>query len=268
MTEAVIAGIGVCAAGMLDWGVAASVLRGGCAWRHEPLPKLDVPMLPAAERRRVSPAARLAITAASQAIASWPADRRASIASVFATADGDGQVLASTLQTLAQDAAAMSPTLFHNSVFNAPAGYWTIASQSRARSTTVSAGPGTFAAGMLEAAMEIHVTKAAVLLVAADMPFPPSLATFGIAGEAFACALLLVPAGDAPAHGLGTLGIALREGDAVRDDVRIDAGIAAAFKGNPASLALPLLAIIATGAAAVVDVPYLDGCRVEIAYAP
>jgi hypothetical protein len=268
MTQAVIAGIGVCAPGMLDWGVAAGVLRGECAWRRESLPKLDVPMLPAAERRRVSPAARLAIAAASQAIAPWPADRRSSVATVFATADGDGQVLASTLQTLSQDAAAMSPTLFHNSVFNAPAGYWTIANQSRARSTTVSAGPGSFAAGLLEAAIEIEVTRSAILLVATDMPFPPLLAPFEITGEAFACALLLAPGTDATAPGQGTLRIELREGDAVHADARVDGAIAAAFQGNPASRALPLLAVVAAGAAAVVDTPYVDGCRVEIAYAP
>jgi hypothetical protein len=268
MTEAVIAGIGVCAPGMLDWGVAASVLRGGCAWRHERLPKLDVPMLPAAERRRVSPAARLAITAASQAMAPWPADRRASIASVFATADGDGQVLASTLQTLAQDAAAMSPTLFHNSVFNAPAGYWTIASQSRARSTTVSAGPGNVRGGHARGGDGDSRYQGCGLLVAADMPFPPSLATFGIAGEAFACALLLAPAGDAPAHGLGTLGIALREGDAVPDDVRIDAGIAAAFKGNPASARIAAPCDHCDRRGRRRRRPLSRRCRVEIAYAP
>jgi hypothetical protein len=268
MTEAVVAGIGICAPGMPDWDVAASALRSECAWRREPLPKLDVPLLPPAERRRVSPAARLAITAATQAIAPWPADRRSSIASVFATADGDGQVLASTLQSLAHDAASMSPTVFHNSVFNAPAGYWTIANQSRARSTTVSAGAGSFAAGMLEAAMEIQVTNSAVLLVAADMPFPPLLAPFDITGDAFACALLLAPASEPTAHSHGTLRIALREGDAVRDDGRIDAAITAAFEGNPAALALPLLALIATGATAIVDIPYVDGCRIEIAYAP
>ena len=162
----------------------------------------------------------------------------------------------------------MSPTLFHNSVFNAPAGYWTIANQSRARSTTVSAGRGSFAAGMLEAAMEIEVTNSAVLLVAADMPFPPLLAPFDITRRGLRMRAAPGPRERCNRAGHGTLRIALREGDAVRDDGRIDAAIAAAFKGNPASLALPLLAVIARGAAAGVDMPYVDGCRIEIAYAP
>lgn len=267
MKAARIAGVGACAVGMPDWRCASEVLCGTRRWQPDPLPKLDAPLLPTAERRRVSPAARLAMTAAVQAIESCPEARRASIASVFATADGDGEVLASTLAALASDASAMSPTLFHNSVFNAPAGYWSIANRSRARSTTVSAGHGSFAAGLLEASIQVAAEGEPVLLVASDMPFPVSLSAFGIDGKTFACALLLAPDADATLPSLGAVRVEVRADVDARADASVDPAMAAAFDGNPASRALPLLAAIARAMPAVIHLPYVDGVCVEVGYA-
>jgi hypothetical protein len=266
--RASIVGVGTCAPGMIDWAAARDVLCGRCEWRPEPLPKLDVPLLPSTERRRVNAAARLAIAAATQAVAAWPVDRRPSLASVFATGNGDGEVLAGTLQTLVDDATAMSPTLFHNSVFNAPAGYWTIANRSRARSTTVSAAAGSFAAGVLEATVEVAMTRAPVLMVAADMPFPASLAAFDVTGAAFAAALLLSPPDDSTACSFGTLEIAVHAGSPRPTGDDVDPAIATAFRGNPAALALPLLAAIARAAPSSMDLPYVEGCHVRMAFTP
>lgn len=266
--SASVVGVGTCAPGMIDWVVARDVLCGRCEWRPDPLPKLEVPLLPSTERRRVNPAARLAIAAAAQAVAPWPADLRASIASVFAHGNGDGAVLAITLQTLVDDATAMSPTVFHNAVFNAPAGYWTIANRSRARSTTVSAGAGSFAAGVLEATVEVAMTKSPVLMVASDMPFPASLAAFEVTGAAFAAALLLTPLHDATATSFGTIGIAIREGDPGSTRDVVDPAIAAAFHGNPAARALPLLSAIARATPSTMDLRYVDGCHLRVTYTP
>ena len=263
-----VVGVGICAPGMIDWVVARDVLCGRCEWRPDPLPKLDVPLLPPTERRRVNPAARLAIAAAAQAVAPWPVDRRASIASVFASGNGDGDVLAGTLQTLVDDATAMSPTLFHNSVFNAPAGYWTIANRSRARSTTVSAGAGSFAAGVLEATVEVAMTREPVLMVAADMPFPASLAAFDVTGAAFAAALLLSPPDDSTASSFGRLEIAVHEGSPGSTGDDVDPAVATAFPRNPAARALPLLAAIARGVPSRMDLPYVDGCYLGMTFTP
>ncbi|MEO8755757.1 MAG: hypothetical protein ABI624_24090, partial [Casimicrobiaceae bacterium] len=94
MTALAIAGIGVCATGMHSWADGRAVLRGESAYVPEPLPKLDIPALPVTERRRVNATSRLAINAAMQAVADLPDSARAGIASVFGSADGDGQVLA------------------------------------------------------------------------------------------------------------------------------------------------------------------------------
>ena len=266
MTSLRILGVGLCAPGMEDWASARPVLRGECPYAARPLAKLDVPMLPVTERRRVNATSRLAIHAAMQAVAHLPAEERVRLPSVFASADGDGVVLATTLDALAQQPVTMSPTLFHNSVFNAPSGYWTIASQATAPSITVSAGAGTFAAGLLEAGMQTLASGMPVLYVACDIAFPESLRAVAVDGSAFACALLLGPSTSVATGGGHVTGwdqpLPSRPPPAV-PALRIDH-----FRGNPAAAALPLLEAIARGTAASVGLPYLDDVSIELAYVP
>lgn len=261
-----ILGIGVCATGMPDWGHARQVLRGQARCVTEPLGRLDIPWLPVTERRRVNTSSRLAIHAAMQAVAHLSADARAQVPSVFASADGDGIVLANTLEALVQEPATMSPTLFHNSVFNAPAGYWTIASGARLPSTTVSAGAATFAAGLMETGIEVVTTRAPVLYIAFDMPFPDTLHTFDVMGDAFACALLLGPSlPTAPPWGR------LEHWDRPVAGIRpsaLPSALTDRFQGNAAACVLPLLEAIATRCAVTVAVPYHDGDCLEVGYAP
>lgn len=261
-----IHGIGVCATGLPHWALTQSVLSGDAACGNEPLGRLDIPDLPVTERRRVNATSRLAIHAALQAVAHLPADARARLPSIFASADGDGAILASTLEALAQQPATMSPTLFHNSVFNAPAGYWTIASGANGPSITVSAGTATFAAGMIEAGVEIVSGGAPVLFIAFDMTFPESLRSFGVEGEAFACALLLGPlSSTAPAWGR----IEHWERPTLRaSPSAVPPALAARFRGNAAAAALPLLAAVAKRTPTLVAVPYHDGDYLELAYTP
>ncbi|MEO6566526.1 MAG: beta-ketoacyl synthase chain length factor [Casimicrobiaceae bacterium] len=251
---------------MENWACAQSVLRDERPFEARPLVKLDIPMLPVAERRRVNATSRLAIHAAMQAVAHLPVDERAQLPSVFASANGDGAVLASMLDALARQPAAMSPTLFHNSVFNAPSGYWTIASQVRAPSITVSAGEATVAAGLVEAGIEALTSGTQVLYVVYDMAFPDALRNFAIEGDAFACALLLGPSTSAPSK----FGRITGWGQPVPhgESLGFFAPIAVHFGGNPASAALPLLAAIAHGTASSVMLPYLDGGSIELDYLP
>ena len=266
MTPLGILGIGICAPGLEDWGRARSVLRGECPHEALPLAKLDIPMLPVTERRRVNATSRLAIHAAMQAVAQLSAEERARLPSVFASADGDGVVLANTLDALAQQPVTMSPTLFHNSVFNAPSGYWTIASHANAPSITVSAGAGTFAAGLMEAGIEILASGMPVLYVACDIAFPESLHAFAVKGSAFACALLLAPSTPA-ATDYGQI-TGWSQPHQNRLPHAKPAPSIAHFRGNPAAAALPLLEAVARGTAASIVLPYLDGGSINLAYLP
>ena len=76
---------------------------------------------------------------------------------------------------------------------NAPAGYWHIAVQSRAASTSIAALDASFAAGLLEAAVQCQSSQAPVLLVACDLPYPAPLHALRQITDVFAVALLLTP---------------------------------------------------------------------------
>jgi hypothetical protein len=89
---------------------------------------------------------------------------------------------------------AVSPTRFTNSVHNATAGYWHIATTSRAASTSLCGFDASLAAGLLEAAAQVVVSAETVLLVASDIPYPPSLQPQRPTPDAFGVALLLAPA--------------------------------------------------------------------------
>jgi hypothetical protein len=287
-----IAGIGLCATGLASWQAARAVLGGSAPFVPSALPRLVPARLPGTERRRANATSRLALEAAGEAVRACGGTTLAAMQTVFASADGDGDVLATLLHDLAQERVAMSPTTFHNSVFNAPAGYWSIATGSTAASTTVCAGAATFAAGLLEALTSATLSAAPVLLVAFDHPFPAAAPIATTTREPFACALLLQPdaagvqavpgADHGPPVGLaghpvpGALArwwIAPDGAPPSRTapdapDSALPPGLAGCFAGNAAAHALPLLAALARGATAQVALPWLDDGRLMVEVAP
>ncbi len=265
MTPLAIAGIGVCATGMADWTQAQTALRTAASMPLRALPRLAPECLPPLERRRANATTRLAITAAAQAVAGMAPDEVSKMATVFSTSDGDGEVLANMLAALAQPQIVLSPTLFHNSVFNAPAGYWSIGVGALATSITVSAGAASFVAGLKEARGQVLATGAPVLYIAFDAPFPAALASFARSAEAFACALCLRP-GDTGIFGCIDV-LTTDHGSEEGDDLP-PAELLARFTGNAAAAALPLLRAIANRRPARLALPYLDGTSLWLAYLP
>jgi len=85
---------------------------------------------------------------------------------------------ATRCKTLASDDRSISPTRFHNSVHNAPAGYWGIASGAMTPATVLCAHDASFGAGLLEALTQLAVDgslgfeRGGTLLIAYDMPIP------------------------------------------------------------------------------------------------
>ncbi len=71
--------------------------------------------------------------------------------------------------TLARAPTTLSPTRFHNSVHNAAAGYWSIATGCRQPYCALGAGQYTFAAGLFAAALQVCADETDVLLVAYDI---------------------------------------------------------------------------------------------------
>src|SRR5690348_12842116 len=135
MTVAVVQGVSLWGPGLPGWADARSVLRGQDEYVVTEVPLPPSSLLAANERRRAGLATRLALFVAQQA-SETAGVAPGSIASAFATSNGDGAIVHTILETLAADQ-PVSPTQFHNSVHNTAAGYWSIATGSQQATTCI-----------------------------------------------------------------------------------------------------------------------------------
>ncbi len=163
--ELYLDGIGLCAGGLPNWAEGRGVLAGTKPYSVAEIILTASTLLPPAERRRTTDTVKLAMTVGSEAIA-HAGLRAEDTASVFTSSGGDGKTITAILEVLASPLREVSPTRFHNSVHNAPAGYWSIATQCREASTSICAYDYSFAAGLLEAATRALAEQSPVLLVA------------------------------------------------------------------------------------------------------
>ncbi|WP_347262548.1 beta-ketoacyl synthase chain length factor, partial [Rudaea sp.] len=200
------------------------------------------------ERRRALDAVLLALAVAEQACAMAGHAPR-DLQNVFASAYGDLAINDYLCSVLAHAPLELSPTKFHNSVHNAPAGYWTIASGCMASSTALSAGRATFAAGLLEAAVMAASEAKPALYVAFDVAATGPLAAVIDCDAPFGVAFVLAPAAARP---IARLRLQLR-GDAAAELAPLPAALHALRERNPAAASLPLLAALARGEAAGFD---------------
>lgn len=253
MSAVAVRAVSCVAPGMSSWEAARACLAGETAYRSEALGKLAPTWLPANERRRLSATMRLALYVGEQALEAAGCDPQTP-ASVFVSSAGDGDIIHGICTELVRADPAISPTRFHNSVHNAPAGYWSIAAHSQSASTAISAHDASFAAGWIEAALMAGETRAPVLLVAYDHPLPPPLDEKRHLATPFACALLLdgdTETGDALAL------VELRFANGATETRLEDPLLEALRRGNPAARALPLLALLARCESGRVALPYV-----------
>jgi hypothetical protein len=188
-----ITGIGAWVPGAPDWQHLRGVLRGESAPADDAPARPAGTILPAAERRRAPDGVRLAADVAAQATAMAGIDP-ATIPCVFASTHGEVGITDYVCETLAHAPLDLSPTKFHNSVLNAPAGYWTIATGCTTASSAVTAHHHSFAAGLLEAAVLACSEGTPVLFASSDVASTGPLAEMTRTTLAFGVALLLAPA--------------------------------------------------------------------------
>lgn len=260
MIEFWVEGVGIYAPGLVGWEQAASVLAGRSAYVPEAPPKLAPALLPADVRRRTTEHIRLAVEVASEAVRHAQVDP-AELSTVFATSDSDGAINHSICEEVAKEMPEVSPTRFHNSVTNAPAGYWCIAVQSRAPSTSVCGFDASVAAGLLEAGVQVRADGNRLLLVVHDTPFPEPLNSVRPMSALFGAALVLAPVRGA--RSLARLSLAVepslhalsRLADASLDGLRT---------GNPAARLLPLLAALARRDHGELFLPYVHSQALRV----
>lgn len=235
-----IESLGIAAPGLAGWPQARAVLRGEQAYAAQELETYQPNFLPPNERRRATPAVRLAFRVSEEAVAgsSLPAQ---DLAAVFATSEADTSILHRICSALAEDSRAVSPTDFHNSVHNAAAGYWSIAATAKLPSVTLAAHDATFMAGLIEACGLIHGDSYSVLLAVYDLRPPAPLfdgrPLLSHAGVAF------VLTAERSQRSLAQIDIA---STSAGETAMGDASLEALRSGNPACRALPLLRLLAT----------------------
>ncbi|AWI79220.1 3-oxoacyl-ACP synthase [Parazoarcus communis] len=255
--SASIRGVGLIGPGFDSWPEARAVLAGNAPWAAAATRVPSPGVLPPAERRRVGAVVKLALCAGIEAANAAGADA-SKLATVFASAGGDGANCHAICEALASDDRRISPTRFHNSVNNAASGYWGIATGAMATSTIISSYDGSLAAGLIEALALAHELAQPVLLLVYDHPYPEPLAAARQVSDAFAMALLLDPNGeDSPRLQLGDFSTAAA-------DTMTDAAMDAVRSGIPAARGLPLLALLAQGRSGSVVIDYLDDLRLEL----
>jgi hypothetical protein len=142
----------------------------------------------------------VALQAASEAVAA-SGYQAPELTNVFASSQGDLGLTDYMCDTLAADPSAVSPTKFHNSVHNAPVGYWSIANQAQLNSTSICAYDTSFAAGLLEALTLCSTDEQPVLYCAYDIAATGALAQVTRSERMLGVALVLSPTGQTK-HGL------------------------------------------------------------------
>ncbi|MCE5233735.1 MAG: beta-ketoacyl synthase chain length factor, partial [Xanthomonadaceae bacterium] len=191
-----VEGVGVWAPGMPSWDALRALCAGTAAAGAAARPAAAA--LPAGERRRAPESVLLAVEAAGQAVAMSGREAR-ELPCVFSSAHGDLAIMDYMCAILAAAPAELSPTKFHNSVHNAAAGYWTIATGCMAPSTALAAHANSFGAGLLEAAVQAAAEQRAVLFVGYDGLSRGPLAEMAPSTRPFATALVLAPSRGAAA---------------------------------------------------------------------
>ncbi len=285
-----VLGVGLLGPGLADWAQGRALLREAGAWRDGPTPAAAPQRLAPAERRRAGAPVRLSLVVAEEAVARAGL-APAGLTTVFTSSSGDTQNCHALCEALAQPERVVSPTRFTNSVHNAAAGYWHIATASRAPSTSLCAFDASFGAGLLEAATQAVALDRPVLLVAADVPYPAPLHATRPLPAGFAVALVLAPAarpgdeaaghGAVPAAASAASTVGATAGAAADDRARLtlrlepladglaptpcaEAGLEALRATVPAARALPLLQALARGQAEALRIEAYPGLALRL----
>lgn len=185
-----IEGIAFWSSRLPGWDIARSVIRGEQPAPATPSSRPAPALLAPTERRRAPDTVAVALEVASRACESAGL-APAALPSVFASTHGDLAISDHMCSTLATAPTLISPIKFHNSVHNAAAGYWSIGTGSTAPYTAISAFHHTFAAGLLETAIQVICCQQPVLYVAFDIEAKGALATVAPSRGLLGVALVL-----------------------------------------------------------------------------
>ncbi len=164
----------VFAPGHAGWTHSFTALRSQPNSTHQPLTRYQADFLPANERRRLTPTISFALQTAqdlwTQYQQHFPHAVADDIAILLLSTDGDTETSYRLCEAILRAEPRISPTLFHNSVHNAAAGYWMIGQSRHTPSTALATGPYSVAQALLEGYMQSRSYQMPVLFVSYDCP--------------------------------------------------------------------------------------------------
>jgi len=200
------------------------------------------------ERRRAGLMINLAVEVAHQACEHAGVDKT-QVPSVFTSAMGDTAITDYMCRKLAQPEKMLSPTKFHNSVHNAPSGYWTISAENRTPSSFVGGFRESFGAGLLEAASQAEAFVKPVLLVAYDITNSAPFHDIEPVDESLGLALVIAPVSVAGDHCLAQAQLSycaeIETAQANQPSTPVSASLNLLATGNPLGGAMALLEMLA-----------------------
>ena len=259
---AYIDGIGLLGPGLTDWPTSQAILSGQQSYQPEKTILPAPALLPSAERRRSGAIVKLTLATGLEALAMAGIDA-ATLPSVFASSGGDGDNCHVICEMLASDDRQISPTRFHNSVHNAAAGYWGIATGAMTPSSVLSAYDASFGAGLLEAMTQVVIDNTRTILIACDTNYPEPLFSARPITDAFGISLVLSP--QQSAQSVAKINVELTDANAYQID---NAELERLRTTIPAARGLPLLQAIAMQQYRQVILDYLDSTRLAVDITP
>jgi hypothetical protein len=257
-----IDGVGLLAPGIADWASGREILAGRRTYQPAPTVLAAPALLPPAERRRASRLIKAALGVGLDAV-TGAGVAAATLATVFTSSSGDGHNCHALCETLASSDRQVSPTRFHNSVHNAAAGYWGIATGAMAPSLVLCAFDASFAAGLLEALVQVNAESAPILLISYDAEYPEPIHAVRPVPDAGGIALLLSP--QAGARSLARIAALPDEMPATPMHLPELDNLRAAI---PAMRGLPLLELLVRHASGIVSLEYLAPLQLRVEVEP
>lgn len=254
--------IGAIGPGANNWPEWRAILRGEVAYQAAATINPVLTVLPSAERRRVGASVKIALVSGLEALAAADIDP-GTMTTVFCSSGGDGENCHLICEALAGSDRLISPTRFHNSVHNAPSGYWGIASGAMLPSTSLCGYDAGFAVGLLEAAVQCSVEKRPVLLVVYDAPYPEPLHSTRPIADRFAVSMLLTP--EATPTSMAAIDVSLHKAASTTME---NSALENVRSSIPAARALPLMQSLAQlpahASAADIYLEYVNGQSLRI----
>ena len=254
-----VEGIGLLGPGLNGWPASRAVLCGRQPYQPQKTILPPPALLPAAERRRSGGIVKLTLATGLEAVAAAGLDA-ASLPMVYSSSGGDGENCHAICEMLASDDRQISPTRFHNSVHNAAAGYWSIATGSMCTSSVLCGFDASFGAGLLEALAQVVVDDSRCILLVCDTAYPEPLYSVRPIPDAFGVALVLASQSSPQVLSKITVGLTDDSADQL-DDIALED----LRRAIPAARGLPLLRGIALGNDQRVVLDYLDNVRLAVA---